>query len=133
MTGKLVGLAHIGIYTADMDTSIAFYKRLGFELDTINTLPGAELGFMSLGTCLIELIQPADLKRLDGLVGGVIAHIAIECRGIEGVVGRLKGEGIIKQDEIIKTSDLILDGVKNIFFVGPSGENIELFDYYKRD
>ena len=30
---KLTGLAHIGIFTADVDKSVAFYESLGFHKD----------------------------------------------------------------------------------------------------
>ena len=56
---KLLGLAHIGIYTKDLEASKAFYTKLGFRLDG-ESCPGAKLAFMSLGSCLLELIQLAD-------------------------------------------------------------------------
>jgi len=131
MQEGLLGLAHIGIYTKDIDTSVSFYEKLGFELIGTGN-PGAKLAFVSLGTCIIELIQPADLKRLEGLTGGIIPHFAIECQNIEAVVEKYKTMGIIPQEASVSTSDKVMDGIKNIFFVGPSGERIELLDYYNR-
>ena len=60
---KLTGLAHIGIFTADLDKSVEFYKSLGFTVDA-DSCPGPKLVFMSLGTCLIELICPPDASAL---------------------------------------------------------------------
>ena len=42
-----------------------------------------------------------------------------------------KARGIIPETAQVSYSDKILGGVKNIFFDGPSGEAIELFDYLK--
>lgn len=127
---KLLGLAHIGIYTKDLEASKAFYTKLGFRLDG-ESCPGAKLAFMSLGSCLLELIQPADpAAQLPG--DGVVAHVAIECTGIDELVTSLKAQGLVPQQAQVSTSDNILDGIKNIFFPGPSGESIELLDYYRR-
>ena len=42
----------------------------------------------------------------------------------------LKEKKIIQSDsEITKMDGLFVNGVKNIFFTGPAGERIELFDY----
>ena len=49
---KLTGLAHIGIFTADVDKSVAFYESIGFHKDA-ESIPGPRLVFMSLGTCLL--------------------------------------------------------------------------------
>ncbi len=129
---KMIGLAHIGIFTKDIEASKAFYQKLGFSVDD-ECQPGARLAFLSLGSCLLELIQPADVSTVDAKsVDGVVAHVAIECTYIDEIVSGFKAQGLIPQDAQVSTADNILDGVKNIFFAGPSGEQIELFDYYKR-
>lgn len=128
---KLTGLAHIGIYTADLEKSVGFYKSLGFTEDARCT-PGPQLAFLSLGTCLLELICPADPATLaDCSAKGWIAHVCIECTHIEEVVADFKRKGIIPAQAEISYNANILGGIKNIFFDGPSGESIELFDYLK--
>lgn len=128
---KLTGLAHIGIFTANIDRSIAFYESLGFTKDA-QCAPGPKLVFMSLGTCLLELICPADLSELDKRnANGWIGHICIECTHIDDVVADFKAKGIVPADANVSYSAEILGGIKNIFFDGPSGESIELFDYLK--
>ncbi len=128
---KLTGLAHIGIFTADVDKSVAFYESLGFHKDAESN-PGPRLVFMSLGTCLLELIQPTNPAELDRRTpDGWIGHICIECTHIDDVVADFKARGIVPQDAQVGYSEKILGGIKNIFFDGPSGESIELFDYMK--
>ncbi len=124
------GLAHIGVYTKDMDTSIAFYKKLGFEFVNLYDR-GNKLGFIQLGDLLVELIQPADQSRLEGLGGGIIAHFAVEVKNIEAIVERFKAEGLIAADAKVNES-ANMGGSKNTFMVGPMGERIELLEYTNR-
>jgi lactoylglutathione lyase len=121
------GLAHIGVYTRDIDTSVAFYKKLGFEFVNVYDR-GNKLCFIRLEDLLVELIQPADQSRLEGLGGGIIAHFAIEVKGIEELVEGFKAEGLISADAKINSSEN-MGGSKNTFMTGPMGERIELLEY----
>ncbi len=136
MTNKapaLLGLAHIGVFTKDAEVSAAFYRKLGFTVDAQSCNGGTRLVFLSLGSCLLELIQPADVSSVDARpTDGIVGHIAIECTNIDELVKQLKAEGLVPESATVSTNDNILGGVKNLFFQGPSGESIELFDYYKR-
>ena len=136
MTNKapaLLGLAHIGVFTKDAEVSAAFYRKLGFTVDAQSGNGGTRLVFLSLGSCLLELIQPADVSSVDARpTDGIVGHIAIECTNIDELVKGLKAEGLVPESAAVSTNDNILGGVKNLFFQGPSGESIELFDYYKR-
>lgn len=127
-----IGLAHIGVYTKDLEASVAFYKKLGFTLE--NKREGATaIAFMVLGGLTMELICPEDQAKVDQTPkDGIIAHVALEVKHIEDVVAELKEEGIVEKDAKVNTMPDFLDGVKNIFFRGPSEEYIELFDYYNR-
>ena len=128
---KLTGLAHIGIFTGDLEKSIAFYESLGFHKDA-QCKPGPELAFLSLGTCLLELICPEDKSALNKRnADGWIGHVCIECTHIDDLVAQYKDRGIIPPQAQVSYNDEILGGIKNIFFDGPSGESIELFDYLK--
>ena len=132
MSENYIGLAHIGVYTKDVDASIAFYEKLGFKLDARREGP-TRIAFVVLGGCTIELIQPGDAKRVDDTpADGRVAHIALEVRNIEDVVEALKTEGIVEKEAKVNTMPDFLDGVKNIFFRGPSEEYLELFDFYNR-
>ena len=132
MSEKYVGLAHIGVYTKDVDASIAFYEKLGFKLDARREGP-SRIAFVVLGSCTIELIQPGDPAKVDATpADGRVAHIALEVQNIEEAVEALKAEGIVEKEAKVNTMPDFLDGVKNIFFRGPSDEYLELFDFYNR-
>ena len=128
--GKIVGLAHIGVRVSDMDASIRFYTEvLGFELTSRQMLGTTELAFLNIGTCLIELIHPANFEAR---VPGQIDHIAMEVKDIEMLVCRLIEKRVPFLTNEINTAPTLLDGVKNIFFTGPDGERFEFFEYYNR-
>ncbi len=131
--GKMVGLAHIGIMSSDMERSLDFYvAKLGLELTNRTMLAnGTELAFCNVGTCLIELVAHADPSGIIGRPAGIIDHIAIEVTDIDGLVCRLFDNGVNFPTEV-GTMPTLLGGVKNIFFQGPDGERIEFFEYLNK-
>ena len=128
--GKVTGLAHIGIKVKDIDASIKFYTELlGFELTHKQVFGSSTLAFLGAGSCLLELIQGSQYEER---TPGQVDHIAVEVKGIEALVAFLKENGVrFLSDEIAVCPDLI-DGVKNIFFLGPDDERLEFFEYYNR-
>lgn len=127
----LKGLAHIGIFTADMDKSLEFYcKTLGMEQFYSCDMGKLKLGFVRAGSCIIELISPEDYQG--GRGEGVLAHIAIEVEDIRGVVAALKAKGVkFNTEDVSVLPQLFPTGSTNIFFNGPNGESLELYEYTK--
>jgi len=121
--GKILGLAHIGIFVKDIDKSIDFYKRLGFTLDN-EEKPSIRLAFMSAGSCLIELVEKSDIPTRSA---GVVDHIAVTVDDIEAAIANARAQGI-QIDAAVNTMN-ILGGIKNVFFEGPDGERLEFFEY----
>ena len=121
--GKIIGLAHIGIFVKDIDKSIDFYKRLGFTLDK-EEQPSIRLAFMSAGSCLIELVEK---NNIPARTAGVVDHIAVQVDDIEAAIAGARAQGI-QIDAEINTMN-ILGGIKNVFFEGPDGERLEFFEY----
>jgi catechol 2,3-dioxygenase-like lactoylglutathione lyase family enzyme len=129
------GHAHIGIHTRDTVRSKAFYiENLGFKLEYEARLekPGNEwlnLTFLRLGDMVIELIEPSDKTKAGQGQGGSINHIAIEVKGIEGIVKALKDKGVEMEAEEPNTIPNLFNGIRTAFLKGPSGERIELVEY----
>jgi len=123
-TGKITGLAHIGIFVKDIDKSIDFYKRLGFTLDK-EEAPSIRLAFLSAGNCLIELVEQ---KEIPTRAAGIVDHVAMIVDDIYAAIANAKASGI-DIDESTVSSVPILGGVKNVFFDGPDGERLEFFEY----
>ncbi len=122
----VTGLAHIGIMTDDAKKCANFYvNHLGFHHHYSYKAGELVLEFVENGGCVIEFVQSGKENN-----AGIVNHIALEVQGIEALVQKLRGEGIVfETEEITKMPDFFPNGVKNIFFTGPAGERIELFDY----
>lgn len=115
-------IEHIGIKAQDIERSIDFYSDvLGFKLMK-RVKPGeVELAFMSLADTVIELVEMKDPAACrDGLVN----HLALKTEDIFAAAGHLKRHGV----ELLSPAPVSLgEGRFNLFFRGPSGEKLELF------
>ena len=128
--GEILGLAHIGVKVRDIEASIRFYRDvLGFQLTSRQDLGATHLAFLNIGTCLIELVQK---ETYEERTAGQVDHIAMEVRDIDQLVCRLIEKNVKFLSNEINVAPDLLDGVKNIFFVGPDGERFEFFEYYNR-
>ncbi len=131
---NLKGLAHIGIFTTDMESTMAFYKdilgmEISYQKDLVRPNGTTKLGFVQAGSLILEFIQPADIDGIQDKKGGIVDHIAIEVKDIEELAGRLMAQGVaFETSDVAEVGDLF-NGIKNIFFSGPNGERLEFFEY----
>lgn len=121
------GLHHISLHVPDMATAERFYTdTLGFSVVGRAASPSDTLlVFVKLGTLVIELTQPSDPSELMTQTG-IWQHVAIAVEGLEDVVADLRSKGVV-----FKTQDIQRNGFLRanlIFFDGPAGEMIELFE-----
>ncbi|MET3851052.1 VOC family protein [Paenibacillus sp. OAE614] len=119
-------LEHVGVVVKSIDESAAFYgKVLGMELKEIRQ-PNAKtrlgfLGFPGEAALLIELVERAD----SGLPGeGTVNHIAFTVNDIDEEASRIAELGVTFLHEKVIT---VGDGTRFIFFKGPDGEHLELY------
>lgn len=132
MAKGLTGLAHIGVRVSDMKRSLEFYvNELGFELTHLYDRPGGtQLGFIQAGTCIIELICSPSVD-VAALKPGQVDHICLECDDIDAFMARLAGK--VEVVSAVGEMPDIQGGARNVFFKGPDGERIELFQFtYKQ-
>ena len=134
---NVTGLAHIGVFTEDINVSKKFYvDTLGFELDFETTLDKGQghrlkVAFVKAGSMVLELLQHTDVSKMKRGSDGAVNHLAMEVSNIEAVIRDYRQKGIeFETDEPIFLPDLY-NGVKVGFFSGPSGERLELFEYLK--
>ena len=115
-------LEHIGIKAKDMDESVTFYSQvLGFELIK-RIKPGeVELAFMRLGNAVVELVElNKPMPNQDGLVN----HLALKTDDIFRATEHLKRFRV----HLLSPEPCSMgEGRYNLFFRGPSGEKLELF------
>ncbi len=122
------GLGHIGVFISDIAVSCAFYQKLGFEIAAQYHRPnGVILTFVKAGSCILELIRPVD-PTLIGRPAGVVDHICLSVQNIEACTAALRASGVLPDDVQISTLPDVLGGAKNVFFRGPDGERLELFE-----
>ncbi|MFE7062584.1 VOC family protein [Sutcliffiella sp. NPDC057660] len=121
-------LEHVGIMVRDIQKSISFYTdtlglKLKGELDHSNgTIKLAFLGFEVDGETEIELIEGYN----DALPAeGKVHHIALKVDDVEEEYQRLQNLNVSFVENEITT---LPNGARYIFFEGPDGERIELFE-----
>ena len=123
------GLAHIGVFIADIEASKKFYtEKLDFEVIQEPELSSPDgtikIAFIQNGNLVIELVQfPNAAKKADGWVD----HIAIKVKNIEAAREELEKRGIVfEEKEITYAPNVGKNGDKWILFRGPDGEHLEL-------
>jgi len=121
-------LEHVGIMVKDLETSIAFYRDvIGLELrgTMVHTDPSITLAFLRFPGS-----EETEVELIHGYNGGLPAegkvhHIAFAVENLEDEIARLRALGVSFLEEEITT---LPNGSRYIFFYGPDGEWLELFE-----
>jgi len=134
--GIFVGLAHIQIGTKDLAKSIQFYvANLGFQVINRSELTRPDgttkMALVRLGSCILELAQPAKPETVLEKTRGTVGHFAIEVTDIDKAVAAVKAKGIALDRDVF-TLENLFGGIRGAFISGPSGESIELFQFMKK-
>jgi catechol 2,3-dioxygenase-like lactoylglutathione lyase family enzyme len=124
--GKLLGLAHLGVFVRDMEVSIDFYQRLGFSLDSRRvTDSGIQIAFLSAGSCILELVgRNVEPYR----AAGIVDHIAILVDDLDAAINKAKANGIAIEAPKAGTAP-VFGVMRNVFFAGPDEERLEFCQY----
>ena len=124
------GPGHIGIFTADIAESIAFYEKIGGKLlEQSSTAGGAtKLALLEFGGYVLEFIERSSEMPIRE---GSIPHFAVYVNDVDEAAAAIRAAGV---DTFITPEKLIMantfGGLENWFFSGPSGEQIELLHMY---
>lgn len=129
----LTGLAHIALYTKNMDASVRFYEALGGVVtDRAESKKPTGTNLLTMvkmpGNLYLEIIEPHDGSPVTP-DGGLFPHIALETDEIDEAVTELKAMGITSFRTPEPMTMPIFGGIRNIFFYGPDGELIELLQH----
>ncbi len=130
----ITGLAHIALFTKDLETSVKFYECLGGKVtgqaDVQKPFGTNHIKIVSMPGFDLEIIEPHDGTNVT-VDGGLFPHIAIEVNDIDAAIAELKEAGITSfRNGIDKPADLpIFGGIRNAFFIGPNGEQLELLQH----
>ena len=128
----LTGLAHIALYTKDLEASLAFYGMLGgvvFDQADVKKPAGTNhIKLVQMPGFVLEIIEPHDGSPVTA-EGGLFPHIALEVDDVDAAVAELKALGINTFRTAEPNSMSIFGGIRNIFFYGPDGELLELLQH----
>ncbi len=126
------GLAHIALFTRDLEISVKFYESLGGTVtdraDVKKPAGTNHIVMVQMPGFFLEIIEPHDGSPVTA-EGGAFPHIAIEVDDIDAAVAGLKSRGITSFRTENPMSMPIFGGIRNIFFTGPSGELLELLQH----
>jgi len=111
------GIQHLGIPTADLQGTIAFYHGLGFKTIWEN----GEVAFLQLGTLVIETYTSEEVA----MKNGAIDHVALNVKDIEAAWRDAQACGYETNDTEINFLPFFEKGVKFFTIIGPNREKVE--------
>lgn len=120
---QLSGVQHIGIPTNDIETTVEFYKKLGFEVvfQTVNQEANEKVAFLKLHNLMLETYE----NKKAVMQAGAVDHIAIDVKDIERVYELINREGLNTTKDQINFLPFWEKGVRFFTIEGPNHEKIE--------
>ena len=121
------GVQHIGIPTNDIEKTIAFYQKLGFEiaLQTVNEEADEKVAFLELETLVIETYE----NKAARMESGAIDHVAINVKDIKEIYQYIEKMQMNTTNDEIHFLPFWENGVKFFTIEGPNKEKIEFSQY----
>jgi catechol 2,3-dioxygenase-like lactoylglutathione lyase family enzyme len=145
--GSILGLNHVGLTTADLDSSVRFYGNgLGLrmrdrgetdspELSTIIGLSDTKLRWAEFylpgGQILeiLEYVSPTGTPLVQRTCDPGSAHFAFEVRGIEALYDRLEQQGVTVRSRPVRIEEPgDWNGYRCIYAVDPDGFTVEFVE-----
>ncbi len=124
---QLNGVQHIGIPTNDIENTIEFYQKLGFEIafQTVNEEANEKVVFLKLHTLVIETYE----NKAAVMQSGAIDHISIDVKDIEKVYAMINQAGLNSTQDTVHFLPFWENGVKFFTIEGPNKEKVEFSQY----
>ena len=115
------GVQHIGIPTNDIDKTVEFYHKLGFEtaFETVNEEANEKVVFLKMGTLVVETYENH----------AAIDHVALDVRDIEEIFHYINEAGLNSTQDTIHFLPFWEHGVKFFTIEGPNKEKVEFSQY----
>ena len=115
---NITGLQHIGIPTNDMDKTVDFYQKIGFEIAHEAMDGEVRVVFLKLKDLVLETYE----NKAAALCDGAVDHIALNVMNIE------EAYKFITEITFLPFWD---NGVKFFIAQGPNLERLEFAQYIK--
>ncbi|AJY75082.1 VOC family protein [Paenibacillus beijingensis] len=133
------GLAHIGLYSGDVEETINFYTS-NFDFQVVNERTiekpdhqWVKVAMLALNGMTLEVIEHSDKSLHKTGNGGCVDHVAIEVENLPEIVTAIRAKGHQFRTEEPVVNMEMLGGARYIYLSGPSGESIELFELLSRN
>ncbi len=99
-------LDHVGIAVEDLEASIEVYRNLGFEVESVDDVPGfgVKVAFLPMESGSVELVLPVNddsaMAKYLEKKGGGIHHLCFEVYDIRAELKRLEAAGVELVDKV---------------------------------
>lgn len=119
----IIGLAHVGIPTNDIEKTKLFYQGLGFKLimETYNEKSDEKVAFLQIGNYCVETYENREAAMADGAYN----HIALDVENIENTYKNISDNGYKMLSDGIEFLPFWENGVKFFIIEGTNMERIE--------
>lgn len=122
MKANATGIQHLGIPTDNLEGTIAFYEKLGFEMIWRSGADCADkVAFLQLGSLVIETYYVDKPAKADG----AIDHVALNVKDVEAAFSFCRKGGFDMLDQQVNFLPFFDKGVKFFTIRGINGEKVE--------
>lgn len=122
---QLNGLQHIGVPTKNIEETIEFYGKLGFEIAFQTVNDGGKVAFLKMENLVVETYENEDAT----MKSGAVDHIALDVKDIEKVYELINQEGLNTTQDTVHFLPFWENGVKFFTIEGPNKEKVEFSQY----
>jgi methylmalonyl-CoA/ethylmalonyl-CoA epimerase len=134
MMAKVKRIDHVAILVDDLEKTLAFWRDgLGLELAHVEDVPAEKsmVAFLPVGCSEVELVKPtaddSGLARYLEKRGPGMHHVCLEVDDIEGMLKRLKKQGV----QLINETPVVGSGGKKYAFIHPKSANGVMVELYE--
>lgn len=121
------GIQHVGIPAGNLDDTIAFYEKLGFEKVGQFLYEGNRCAFMKYGNLMVETWEGDKIADKDGAIN----HISLNTTDADAALKEAKSMGLNVIDNEIQTRPFWEKGIRFFNIYGPNHEKIEFCEIVK--
>ena len=93
IAARITGMQHIGLPTNDIEKTIEFYEKLGFEVASRTELPTDKVAFLKLKNICIETYQSTVAPSAKD-VDGAVDHFSVDVDDIEATYEAVVAAGL---------------------------------------
>ncbi len=121
----LIGLQHIGLPAKNVEETVAFFKKLGFEEAFVKQTEDENVHFVQAADVIFEIYQREETAGRPG----ALDHIALNTTAVEKAYEYCVEKGFEFVDGGLHQNDHWTNGTRYFTIIGPNGEKIEFSQY----